>query len=211
MRLSIPCAQDETAWYVWVHGRDPPNEEERLHMLERAKARDEASTDPCDTVTQGDDSEGEVSGILDVSYGDILEEFGYVFREPTFRSLQSLDTDDAMAITKMFRKWIQHPQFTQQAGASMAIHPIHARWIFGILAQLDRRLSSDDIAALRTLARVCMKCIARLRHQVDYLYDENTNTLEAEMGAWMIITVIAGVWGQQDLWKEAQARVGARP
>ena len=46
-----------------------------------------------------------------------------------------------------------------------------------------------------------------MRSQVDYLCDEKSDTLEAEMGAWMIITAVAGVWGQRDLWDEVQAQV----
>lgn len=30
--------------------------------------------------------------------------------------------------------------------------------------------------------------------------------IQQEAGAWMIITIIAGVWGQRDLWDEAQLR-----
>ncbi|WFD20929.1 hypothetical protein MCAP1_003184 [Malassezia caprae] len=203
VRLSIPSVQDESAWYEWVHGREPPNEQERQQMVERAETLEATGPETCDT---GCDSESEVSGMLDVP-SDILEQYGYVFREPSFRTLRSLSTEDAIAVMAMIRRWMQHPQFTHQAVTRAAIHPIHARWLFAILAQLDRQLSSDDIASLRTLARVCMKCIARVRGQVDYLCDEKPDSLEAEMGAWMIITAVAGVWGQRDLWNEAQGRV----
>lgn len=205
MRLSIPPVQDESAWYQWIHGREPPTEEERERMLKRAEAFDHV--DPGAPEPQEGDSESEVSGILDVSRDNLLEQCGYLFREPTFRSLQTLDTDDAITLTKMIRRWMQHPQFTHQAVMRGAIHPVHARWLFAILAQLDRQLSGDEIASLRTLARVCMKCIARVRSQVDYLCEDKADTLEAEMGAWMIITVIAGVWGQHDLWNEVPTRV----
>lgn len=203
VRLSIPHVQDERAWYQWVHGREPPSEQERQLMVKRAEALDAAGPGMRDTE---DDSESEVSGMLEVS-GDFLEQFGYAFREPTFRFLQRLDTEDVISLMVMIRRWMQHPQFTHQAVTRAAIHPTHARWLFAILAQLDRQLSSDNIASLRTLARVCMKCIARVRSQVDYLCDEKSDTLEAEMGAWMIITAVAGVWGQRDLWDEVQAQV----
>lgn len=203
VRLSIPRVQDENAWYQWLHGRETPSEQERQQMLERLETLEAAGPDARAT---GDDSESEVNGLLDLR-SDILEQCGYVFREPSFRSLRSLDTEDAIALMAMIRRWMQHPQFTHQAASRAAIHPVHARWLFAILAQLDRQLSSDDIASLRTLARVCMRCIARVRSQVDYLCDEKSDTLEAEMGAWMIITAVAGVWGQRDLWNEVQGRV----
>lgn len=150
-----------------------------------------------ETSTECSDSASEVSELLQPLDADALKAHGYVFREPSLHVLQQLDASDAIALTKLFRKWMQHAQFTQGS----AIHPVHARWLFGILACVDRRLSSEDIATLRTLARACTKCIIRVRQS----YDDAL--LEYEAGAWMLIIGIIGVWGQLDLWHEIRDKL----
>ena len=105
------------------------------------------------------------------------------------------DTREAVALTKLFRKWMQHAQFTQ---GDAVLHPVHARWLFGLLACLDDDVSGEDMASLRVLARACIKCLVRARQQ----------STQHEGGAWMILVVLAGVCGQRDLWDEAQARLG---
>ena len=84
---------------------------------------------------------------------------------------------------------------------------MHAQWLFSLLACLDQRLDSDDISTLRVLARACIKCIVRTREQVAPMSTSDADFLECESGAWMIIAIIAGIWGQLDLWIEAHDRL----
>lgn len=176
--VRIPSVHEESRWYAFVHGRAAPNEHERQGMLVSGACSD---------------SESEVSELLDVHD---LAAHGYRFREPSLAILAQLDTSDAVALTKLFRKWMQHAQFTQ---GDAVLHPVHARWLFGLLACLDDEdVSSEDMASLRVLARACIKCLVRARQQ----------HTQHEGGAWMILIVLAGVCGQRDLWDEAQARLG---
>jgi len=177
VRARIPGVHEESRWYAYVHGRAAPNEDERQHMLASGA---------------GSDSESEVSELLDAHD---LTAHGYRFREPSLAVLAQLDTREAVALTKLFRKWMQHAQFTQ---GDAVLHPVHARWLFGLLACLDDDVSGEDMASLRVLARACIKCLVRARQQ----------STQHEGGAWMILAVLAGVCGQRDLWDEAQARLG---
>jgi len=177
VRARIPGVHEESRWYAYVHGRAAPNEDERQRML---------------VSGAGSDSESEVSELLDAHD---LTAHGYRFREPSLAVLAQLDTREAVALTKLFRKWMQHAQFTQ---GDAVLHPVHARWLFGLLACLDDDVSGEDMASLRVLARACIKCLVRARQQ----------STQHEGGAWMILVVLAGVCGQRDLWDEAQARLG---
>ena len=135
-RARIPGVHEESRWYAYVHGRAAPNEDERQRML---------------VSGAGSDSESEVSELLDAHD---LTAHGYRFREPSLAVLAQLDTREAVALTKLFRKWMQHAQFTQ---GDAVLHPVHARWLFGLLACLDDDVSGEDMASLRVLARACIK------------------------------------------------------
>ena len=199
-RVTVPSVQDEARWYTFVHGRTPPSEQERQTMADACREKDLHGT--CS------DSESEVSDMLDVAEPkDVLNVYDYDFRGPSLRVLMQLDTNDLIALTKLFRKWMQHAQFAYVHGSRAAIHPVHAQWLFSLLACLDRRLDSDDIATLRVLARACIKCIVRTREQVAPTSTSDADFFECESGAWMIITIIAGIWGQLDLWNEAHDRL----
>lgn len=192
-RIKLPAVHDEAGWYRFVHGRLPPSESERQAIAE-------GPTVHCD-------SESEVDDILEGQ--DALTAYGYSFREPTVAILRQLDTDDSLELTKLFRKWMQHAQFTRVAGEdpACAIHDVHARWLFALLAHIDRRLSSDEIATLRVLARACIRSIDRLRSARATSLYESDDCLVREGGAWMIVSIVVGVWAQLDLWDEAKAQI----
>lgn len=196
----MPSVQDEARWYTFVHGRTPPSEKERQTMADVCREKDLHGA--CS------DSESEVSDMLDVAEPkDVLNAYDYDFRRPSLQVLMQLDTNDIIALTKLFRKWMQHAQFAYVHGSPAAIHPVHAQWLFSLLACLDQRLDSDDISTLRVLARACIKCIVRTREQVAPTSTNDADFLECESGAWMIIAIIAGIWGQLDLWIEAHDRL----
>ena len=199
-RVTVPNVQDEARWYTFVHGRTPPSEQERQTMADVCREKDLHGA--CS------DSESEVSDMLDVAEPkDVLNAYDYDFRRPSLQVLMQLDTNDIIALTKLFRKWMQHAQFAYAHGSPAAIHPVHAQWLFSLLACLDQRLDSDDISTLRVLARACIKCIVRTREQVAPTSTNDADFLECESGAWMIIAIIAGIWGQLDLWIEAHDRL----
>ena len=91
-------------------------------------------------------------------------------------------------------------------------HPItdtHARWMFVLLSRVEDYISADEMSTLRSLARACM---ALIKHTQRRLADTNVQEHESEqhghlneLSAWLIITAIAGIWGQRDLWIDAES------
>lgn len=89
------------------------------------------------------------------------------------------------------------------------IDGIHHRWMFALLGLLETELVGSDISTLRVLARG----VIRLAQVV--IAGEDTEPLEETAleggtppstvaGCWMVVAAIVGVWGQRDIWDEAQ-------
>lgn len=98
-------------------------------------------------------------------------------------------------------------------GSSQISHPPEAfsRWIFALLSRVDSHISANDISQLRSLARSCSSLVKTLRASADselgprpFELDIVRDTRMSEAACWMIITVIAGFWGQSDLWVDAE-------
>ncbi|PKI85547.1 hypothetical protein MVES_000073 [Malassezia vespertilionis] len=172
-----------------------------LNESPSSSAMDTASdTSSCGT------SADEVDAALPVDYTrttPTLADFGYRFREPTVDAVASFEIDDILRLLQLLRKWMQQPHFTINTG----LHHIHMRWIFALLARLDRRLSGEEIAGLRALARVCMTAITKQRSEhAHQMLDTQDVTTDLQVGPWLLLTVIVGAWGQLDLWEEIQGR-----
>jgi hypothetical protein len=90
-----------------------------------------------------------------------------------------------------------------EKGRHQAIDPFHSRWLFALLVHLDDQLVGDDISVLRILARACIACIVQSRVQSTNIR-EREELLQEELGAWMVICAIAGIWAQHDLWQDGQ-------
>ncbi|KAL4400326.1 SMN complex protein [Malassezia pachydermatis] len=215
-RVRLPSVDDETGWYRFVHGRLPPSEKDRNDMVAQCRAAshippsiDDSGSIDMDTTVSTSDSEDEVDGLLPSYKGpeDLFASWDYVFSTPTMAMLGTLDSTEALTLTKYFRKWIQHPHFTEYRMQVHSMHEVHAQWLFALLARIDQHLISDDIATLRVLARACMKNIVRTRTASHMHVPASDGALSAESGAWMILVLLAGVWGQWDLWDETQARL----
>lgn len=98
--------------------------------------------------------------------------------------------------------WFRSPQGDLNPSERPAIEAFHSQWLFALLAHLDERLVGDDVSILRQLARSCLHRIVRSR--VNRLPSETVLIdMQTERGCWMIICVIAGVWGQYDLLEDA--------
>jgi hypothetical protein len=88
----------------------------------------------------------------------------------------------------------------------------HARWIFGLLTRVDDHLTANDTSLLRNLARACLDLIKDLLSRSP-LSGEPADVSQqdipamSEQSCWMNFTAIATVWGQHDLWSEAECVV----
>lgn len=104
-----------------------------------------------------------------------------------------------------FTHWIN--VHLQRPRASSQPLETHARWIFALLTKVDDYVSADDMSLLRTLARACIAVLKELYQthpckNLDSL-DQNSGYMSVR-SCWIIISTIAGVWAQRDLWIDAE-------
>jgi len=119
----------------------------------------------------------------------------------------------ALHLLMYFTYWINF--HNKDPGPSSQITENHARWIFALLSRIEDYISADDMSLLRNLARASLallKQIMQRRSQVENSEQDPTNTTNGHMSessCWMIITAVVGVWGQHDLWMDAEAMLAS--
>ncbi|KAG1755503.1 hypothetical protein EDB19DRAFT_1901722 [Suillus lakei] len=108
-------------------------------------------------------------------------------REITPSLLRKIDHNLSLHLLMYFAHWmnihLQHP-----ADPTFAILESHARWMFALLAKVEDFISADDMSQLRSLARACLELLMGM----------------AETSCWIIFTTVSGIWGQSDLWRDAE-------
>ncbi|KAG6869348.1 hypothetical protein C0993_000101 [Termitomyces sp. T159_Od127] len=135
----------------------------------------------------------------------IQETIIYKPREPLPRLLRYIDERMALHLLMYFAHWIN--VHLQRPHPSSQLLETHARWIFALLTKIDDYVSADDMNLLRTLARACIALLKEL-HQTHHC--ENSQSLYKNTGfmkarsCWIIVSTIAGVWAQRDLWIDAE-------
>lgn len=183
----LPKIGNTNAWYAWMHGRPPPPASPEEAERQSSKA------------------------------------YEWRLREPSATLLLRLSTEQILGLLEAFPYWLAHrvpiPDSQGQVVEAEVLQPFHARWLFSLLLKLDARLVSEEISILRTLARACVAAITlsrirrkalRSRHKPGGEVGEAQESGEARMsrdeaGAWMVVAIVAGVWGQSDLWEDAIA------
>ena len=79
---------------------------------------------------------------------------------------------------------------------------LDSQWIFSLLSGIDSVLTSEDVYTLRELSKTCLKAI-RLLPDLHKGKEGAEQELEDQLtGLWMIVAVVADVWGQRDLWDD---------
>ncbi|TKY86875.1 hypothetical protein EX895_004163 [Sporisorium graminicola] len=201
-RDDLPKITNTNAWYAWIHGRPPPatsGEEAEKHSCKPYEWR---IREPSATLLLRLNTEQMLA---------LLEAFPYwIAHRVTIPDSQTKPSERS---------------------SGEVLQPLHARWLFALLLRLDGRLVSEEISTLRTLARACVAAItlSRIRRkavrsraskqqgdvraEADHHDqgpvrigggDEETVRMRRdEASAWMIIAIVAGVWGQSDLWEDA--------
>lgn len=86
----------------------------------------------------------------------------------------------------------------------------HARWMFALLSRVDDYLSADEMSTLRSLARGCMGLIKaalqrRAKHAPPDVSADGGDAGIAETSCWLVVAAVVGIWGQRDLWQDAES------
>lgn len=88
----------------------------------------------------------------------------------------------------------------------------HARWIFALLSRVDDFISADDLSLLRSLARACISLLKQMvrsriasggAQELQVLVFGSSDHM-SERSCWIITSVVVCVWGQRDLWIDAE-------
>ncbi|KAH9482756.1 hypothetical protein JR316_0004856 [Psilocybe cubensis] len=195
--------------------------------------QDSSPSSPYNTSQQLDD-EGEVEQVLKVSAAEslpspagtpvpleyfeglsqpsstvspptsLLPEDKLTPREPTSILLKMIDERVALHLLMYFTHWInlylKEPEPQQHLPTEC-----HARWIFVLLSRIDDFISSDDLHLLRNLARACLALLGHIKKQQQTSSCKPPSKRMGENACWIIITTIAGVWKQRDLWMDAES------
>ena len=115
----------------------------------------------------------------------------------------------------------------------------HLRWVFAILTRIDLFCSADEISCLRSLARACLLLISVVRRRktgsplLSAQHDHADKTTEtatsrtethaspsnsegdpknlSECSMWLVICAVTSIWGQWDLWNDAEETLRQSP
>ncbi|KAF9464362.1 hypothetical protein BDZ94DRAFT_1256268 [Collybia nuda] len=130
-------------------------------------------------------------------------------REPTPSQLRYIDEKMALHLLMYFSHWIN--LHLDKPTTSSRPNESHARWIFALLSRVEDHISADDMSLLRNLARAC---IALLKASITTRVcseesaasdlDKSPGGFFGERSCWIIISTIAGVWAQRDLWTDVE-------
>jgi hypothetical protein len=102
-----------------------------------------------------------------------------------------------------FAHWI-NLHLDQPYPPSSYLTETHARWIFVLLSRVEDYITADDMSLLRSVARSCLSLLKRLLQKGTPAQGNLAESQMGERSCWMIISLIASIWGQQDLWVEAK-------
>lgn len=122
----------------------------------------------------------------------------------------------ALHLLMYFTYWINF-HLQQKELPSSCLTETHARWIFVLMTKVEDHISADDMSLLRNLARACLALMKELIRKRFYI--ANTEDIEGdgseevvrvnhelmgERSCWLIVSVVVGLWGQRDLWMDAE-------
>ena len=80
----------------------------------------------------------------------------------------------------------------------------HARWIFALLSRIDEQIPADDMNLLRNLARACLGLLKVIKQRQKTVDRDHNSARMGETSCWFIVTIVADIWKQRDLWMDAE-------
>lgn len=108
-----------------------------------------------------------------------------------------------------FTHWINTYLRTPESGEYLPTD-CHARWIMSLLSRVDDFVSPDDMHLLRNLARACTGLLKHIKEVPDAsVPPDDAPKIMTEPSCWIILSTIADVWKQKDLWMDAEEALKA--
>ncbi|KZT36718.1 hypothetical protein SISSUDRAFT_1049558, partial [Sistotremastrum suecicum HHB10207 ss-3] len=144
----------------------------------------------------------------------------YKSREPSPLLLSHITGRGPVHLLRAFTYWLRHrrPRSDEATMRIYAVELSHARWIFALLIKVDEHLTSDDISFLRELARACLEVIGDSYRELPSTSQSDEQDEEGELTEtsarkpdfretgpwWSVVAAVASIWGQKDLWMDAE-------
>ncbi|KAF8272450.1 hypothetical protein EI94DRAFT_1796075 [Lactarius quietus] len=132
-----------------------------------------------------------------------------------------------MYFTHWFNLYLESLENSSNRTTTYAPTDLHMRWVFALLTRVDLFCSADEIGSLRSLARICLALISAVRRaqtggtpasapgeredgetetettEVE-MKDNPSSTTLSECSMWVVFCAVTNIWGQRDLWDEAE-------
>ncbi|KAK0468132.1 uncharacterized protein EV420DRAFT_1626088 [Desarmillaria tabescens] len=119
--------------------------------------------------------------------------------------LQHIDQRMSLHLLMYFTHWMNLHLDDKRSPPFPRLVEVHAQWIFFLLTRVNDYISADDMSSLRSLARACLALLKVLLCEEKEAEPEGGgNTGIGKNSCWVIISTVAGIWGQQDLWMDAE-------
>ncbi|KAJ7094580.1 hypothetical protein B0H15DRAFT_946980 [Mycena belliarum] len=128
------------------------------------------------------------------------EDIIYAPREPTPSLLKLIDQRMALHLLMYFTHWTN---LHLQPEKVYRVTQTHARWIFFLLSRVDDYISADEMHLLRNLTRAFLALLGDLtrpKAEAARAVPDDINPASC----WLIISAVVGIWGQRDLWMDAE-------
>ena len=135
-----------------------------------------------------------------------------------------------MYFTHWFNLYLESLDKSSNSTTTYIPTDVHMRWVFALLTRVDLFCSADEIGSLRNLARTCLALISAVRRaktegtpacvpceredgetetaagtatKVETNVDLSSTRL-SECSMWVVFCAVTNIWGQRDLWDEAE-------
>ena len=135
-----------------------------------------------------------------------------------------------MYFTHWFNLYLESLGNSSSSTTTYAPTDVHMRWVFALLTRVDLFCSADETGSLRNLARTCLALISAVRRtktrgtpasapckredveteaEIGTTTEVETNvnpssTILSEYSIWVVFCAVTNIWGQRDLWDEAE-------
>ncbi|KAG7449008.1 uncharacterized protein BT62DRAFT_929006 [Guyanagaster necrorhizus] len=121
--------------------------------------------------------------------------------------LQHIDQRMSLHLLMYFTHWINLHLDDERSPPFPRLAEVHAQWIFFLLTRVEDYISADDMSSLRSLARACLALLKVLLYEEKEARPKDSGI--GKNSCWIIISTVAGIWGQQDLWMDAEGMLNS--
>ncbi|KAJ4001837.1 hypothetical protein F5050DRAFT_1796386 [Lentinula boryana] len=201
-KLRIPDLKNRSAWWDFLAGKpesvwNPPKKPKALKQKKFGRGM----------RAFNDDDVGLNYNVASIHEGDIVSQpaEGFLPVSPEQQGDKTISESSpllckprmALHLLMYFTYWIDQHLTKDRQPPFPRLTRAHFQWVFTLLTRVDDYISADDMNLLRNLTRTC---IALLK-VIIYAGEDNADDQAA---CWMIISVVIGIWGQRDLWIDAE-------